>query len=172
MNLLKRKISVIQVPADTTTDKILGYNPNGIVISNGPGDPERADYVIKTTKKLIDSKIPMFGICLGQQMIALASGAKTYKLKFGHRGSNQPVMDINTKKVYITTQNHGFAVDTDSLSGTGLEVSHINLNDKSVEGLRHMSLPIRAVQYHPEAHPGPWDSYYLFDEFVDSIKQR
>jgi len=170
-NLLKRNITVIKVPAKTTADEILNYNPDGIMISNGPGDPERADYVIAAVKELIDEtiRIPLFGICLGLQMVSLACGAKTYKLKFGHRGSNHPVKDLKTGKVSITSQNHGFAVDCESAKNAGLEVTHVNLNDKSVEGVRHRELAVWAVQYHPEAHPGPGDSCYLFDEFLSVL---
>ncbi|HIE34153.1 MAG TPA: glutamine-hydrolyzing carbamoyl-phosphate synthase small subunit [Candidatus Altiarchaeales archaeon] len=164
--ILDRKINVIRVPATTKVEKILSYDIDGIVISNGPGDPEKYGYIIKTIRELINEEIPIFGICLGNQLIALACGAKTYKLKFGHRGSNQPVMDIKTRKVYITSQNHGFAVDSETMKDANLEVTHINLNDNSVEGLRHKELSVIAVQYHPEAHPGPWDNYYLFDEFL------
>jgi carbamoyl-phosphate synthase small subunit len=168
-SLLERKVNVVQVPASATADEILGYDPQGVVISNGPGDPERADYVIKTVEGLM-GHLPMFGICLGQQLIALAAGGSTFKLKFGHRGSNQPVKDLRTGRVYITSQNHGFAVDKDSLGGTDFEISHLNLNDGSVEGLSSERLGVRAVQYHPEAHPGPWDSRHLFDEFLELVK--
>ena len=167
--LLDRKINVIRVPARTSLDKILEYEPDGILISNGPGDPEKAKYVIGTVKKLISEEIPIFGICLGLQIMALASGAKTYKLKFGHRGSNHPVKDLETGRAHITSQNHGFAVDADSIP-EDIEISHISLNDHSVEGIRYKELPIRAVQYHPEAHPGPWYNYYLFDEFTEMMK--
>ena len=167
--LLDRKINVIQVPARTAADRILEYEPDGILISSGPGDPERADYVVKTVRKLISEEIPIFGICLGLQIMALASGAKTYKLKFGHRGSNHPVKDLKMGRVYITSQNHGFAVDANSIP-EDIEISHISLNDQSVEGIRHKELPIRAVQYHPEAHPGPWYNYYLFDEFIEIME--
>jgi len=167
--LLKRRVNIIQIPSKTSADEILKYEPDGIVISNGPGDPERADYVIKTVRKLLSEEIPIFGICLGLQIIALACGAKTYKLKFGHRGSNQPVKDLRTGRVYITSQNHGFAVSPEYAKDCNIEISHINLNDKSIEGIYHKELPVIAVQYHPEAHPGPWDSYYLFDEFLDMI---
>lgn len=166
--ILKRKVNVIQVPAKTSADEILGYEPNAVLVSNGPGDPERADYVVETVKKLISTETPMFGICLGLQIIALASGARTYKLKFGHRGSNHPVKDLKTVRAHITSQNHGFAVDAESMPDD-LEVTHISLNDGSVEGITHKELPIRAVQYHPEAHPGPWYNYYLFDEFIEMM---
>ncbi len=169
-SLLERGVNVIQVPARKSADDILGYEPDGILLSNGPGDPEKADYVIKTVRKLISEEIPMFGICLGLQIMALASGARTYKLKFGHRGSNQPVKDLKTGRAHITSQNHGFAVDAESMEDLDMKISHINLNDKSVEGITHKDLPMRALQYHPEAHPGPWYNYYLFDEFVDMIK--
>jgi len=169
-SLIKRNITVIQVPASTTADEILNYSPAGIMISNGPGDPKRAGYVVSTVQKLMNEKIPVFGICMGIQIVSLACGAKTYKLKFGHRGSNQPVKDLKTGKAHITSQNHGFAVDTESAKNSGLEISHINLNDGSVEGVKHNELPVWAVQYHPEAHPGPWDNYYLFDEFLERIK--
>lgn len=167
--LLDRQINVVQVPAGTSAAGILDYEPDGILVSNGPGDPERADYVIDTVKKLISEEIPMFGICLGLQIMGLACGARTYKLKFGHRGSNHPVKDLRTGRAHITSQNHGFAVDADSLP-EDIEISHISLNDESVEGFIHKEFPMRAVQYHPEAHPGPWYNYYLFDEFVELMK--
>ncbi|MFH0861278.1 MAG: glutamine-hydrolyzing carbamoyl-phosphate synthase small subunit [Candidatus Altiarchaeota archaeon] len=168
--LLERGLQVVRVPATMSSDDILKLKPAGVVLSNGPGDPERADYVIKTVRALADKNLPLFGICLGIQMIALAFGGKTFKLKFGHRGMNQPVKDLDTGSVYITSQNHGFAVDAGSIEGTGLRVSHINLNDNTVEGLRHKTLPVLGVQYHPEASSGPWDNYYLFDEFMRMIK--
>ncbi len=168
-NLLNRKINVIQVPANTTAEKIMSYEPDGILISNGPGDPERPEYVIETVKKLIPEGKPIFGICLGLQLISLANGAKTYKLKFGHRGSNHPVKDLETGRAHITSQNHGFAVDAETLP-ENIRVSHVSLNDNSVEGIVHEELPVRAVQYHPEGHPGPWYNYYLFDEFIEKVK--
>lgn len=168
-SLLDRKINVVEVPAHSKPKEILGFNLDGIIISNGPGDPEKADYVIKTLSELFNTGKPIFGICLGHQLVGLACGAKTYKLKFGHRGANQPVMDLKTRRVFITSQNHGFAVDAESCAKSGLEVTHINLNDRSVEGMRHKTLPLRSVQYHPEANPGPWDNYYLFDEFISAL---
>ncbi len=168
-HILERGINVIQFPAKTPAEKILEHEPDGIVVTNGPGDPERYDYVIKTIENLVKERLPLFGICLGVQLISLAFGAKTYKLKFGHRGSNQPVKDMKTGRVYITAQNHGFAVDAESIKDT-LDISHINLNDQSVEGVMHEELPVMAVQYHPEANPGPHDSYYLFDEFIKILK--
>jgi len=138
------------------------------MLSNGPGDPENVPFAIETVKELIGRK-PMFGICLGHQIIGLALGGKTYKLKFGHRGANHPVKELATGRVHITSQNHGYTVDAESVPK---EVSHININDGTVEGLRHKSLPVFSVQYHPEAAPGPWDSDYLFDRFMKLIKQE
>ncbi len=155
---------VIVVPATTTAREILDLNPDGFVISNGPGDPDPVAYAIETIRDLI-GKVPLFGICFGQQLIGLAMGGKTYKLKFGHRGVNHPVMNLRTGEVEITTQNHGFSVDLDSLAGTGMEQTHVNLNDKTIEGMRHRELPVFSVQYHPEAGPGPHDARYLFNDF-------
>ena len=168
-NLVQSGCQVTVVPAATTADEIMAYKPDGVFVSNGPGDPEPVVYVQKTLQKLI-GKTPLFGICLGHQLLGLALGAKTYKLKFGHRGGNQPVQNIGTGKVEITSQNHGFAVDLDSLIARGAQPTHINLNDKTLEGFRHSSEPLFAVQYHPEASPGPHDATYLFDCFLTMIK--
>jgi carbamoyl-phosphate synthase small subunit len=159
---------VTAVPSDTTAAEILKMNPDGIVLSPGPGDPELLDTIVANVKQLLGKK-PIMGICLGEQLIARAFGAKTFKLKFGHRGGNHPVRELATGLVYITAQNHGYAVDPDTLKD-GLEVSHINLNDGTVEGLRHRKLPIFAIQYHSEASPGPLDNTFLFDQFLEMIK--
>ncbi len=155
------------VPGTSTVDEVLAHNPDGVFLSNGPGDPEPLTYAIDTIRGLIGKK-PVFGICLGQQLLGLAFGGKTYKLKFGHRGANQPVLNRQTGKVEITTQNHGFAVDADTLPDD-VEVTHINLNDNTVEGIRHKTHPVFGVQYHPEASAGPHDSHYLFGEFRRSM---
>lgn len=152
------------VPAHTTAEEVLAMNPDGVFLSNGPGDPADVPEIAAEIKKLFGKK-PIFGICLGHQLIAIAMGAKTYKLKFGHRGTNQPVKDLRTGKVQISAQNHGFAVDAASLEGLPLAVTHVNVNDGTVEGMRHKELPIFSVQYHPEAAPGPDDNMYLFEEF-------
>ena len=152
------------VPSYTKAEEILALEPDGIFLSNGPGDPKDVGDVVEEIRKLVGKK-PMFGICLGHQLLALALGANTYKLKFGHRGSNQPVKDLASGRVHISSQNHGYAVDEKSLEHLPLEVTHISVNDGTVEGLRHKSLPVFSVQYHPEASPGPDDNMYLFDEF-------
>jgi carbamoyl-phosphate synthase small subunit len=155
-------------PANTKADKILGDSPHAIFLSNGPGDPAACTDILAQLPKLIDSRLPTFGICLGHQLLSIALGASTYKLKFGHRGGNQPVKDLQTGRIEITCQNHGFAVDASSLPEE-LKLSHINLNDSSVEGFQHKSLPLFGIQYHPEAHPGPHDSHYLFERFLSSF---
>lgn len=169
--IVAKGINVIKVPAFYNVDKILEYNPSGIVVSNGPGDPSKYDYIIKNVKELMKEKIPMFGICLGHQIIALSLGAKTYKLKFGHHGSNHPVKDLETGKCYITSQNHNFAVDENSCKGLNIKITHRNLNDNSIEGIEYVDdkIKIFSVQYHPEAHPGPHDSYFLFDKFIENL---
>lgn len=159
---------VTVVPGTSTADEILALNPDGVFLSNGPGDPEPLDYAISTIRALIGQK-PIFGICLGLQLLGLALGGKTYKLRFGHRGANQPVLNRRTGKVEITSQNHGFAVDSASLPDD-VEVTHVNLNDQTVEGIRHRTLPVFGVQYHPEAAAGPHDSHYLFTEFLELMK--
>ncbi|ABO50210.1 carbamoyl-phosphate synthase small subunit [Desulforamulus reducens MI-1] len=167
--LNNRKCEVIVVPPTTTAKDILALNPEGIMLSNGPGDPTDVPYAVEIVRDLI-GKVPIFGICLGHQILGLAVGAKTYKLKFGHRGANHPVKDLESGRVYITSQNHGYAVAKDSLP-TDMEVTHINLNDNTVEGMRHLNLPVFSVQYHPEAAPGPMDSEYLFENFLDNMKK-
>ena len=156
---------VTVVPADTTADQTLALKPDGIFLSNGPGDPASMQAVVIEIKKLAASQTPIFGICLGHQLLGEAFGGSTYKLKFGHRGGNQPIKDLTTGKIEITAHNHGFAVDADSLPAD-VEITHINLNDKTVAGLRHKTLPIFSVQYHPESAPGPHDSEYLFGRFI------
>ncbi|MEO7934095.1 MAG: glutamine-hydrolyzing carbamoyl-phosphate synthase small subunit [Chthoniobacterales bacterium] len=171
--LRQKGFAVQVVPATTKAADVLALNPDGIFLSNGPGDPAALDYVFQEVRELMGKK-PIFGICLGHQMLGHAFGGKTFKLKFGHRGGNQPVQDLKTGKVAITAQNHGFAVDADSLPPE-VEVTHINLNDGTVEGLRHKELPIFSVQYHPEAAPGPHDATYFFDEFsklIDTQKSK
>ena len=157
------------VPAQTSAQDILARNPAGVLLSNGPGDPAAVDYAVQTVGRLL-GKVPLFGICLGHQILALALGGKTYKLKFGHRGSNHPVKDLRTGRVEITSQNHGFAVARDSLPET-VEITHLNLNDETVEGIVVRDIPAFSVQYHPEAGPGPHDSRYLFDQFIDLMQQ-
>jgi carbamoyl-phosphate synthase small subunit len=167
--LEKTGFEIIVVSASTSAKAVKAMEPDGIFLSNGPGDPEPVKYATATIKELLGYK-PMFGICLGHQLLGLALGGKTFKLKFGHRGANQPVKNLLSGKVEITSQNHGFAVNTDSLNGKNVEITHINLNDNTLEGFRHTKYPIFSVQYHPEASPGPHDSRYLFDEFVKLMK--
>jgi carbamoyl-phosphate synthase small subunit len=161
---------VTVVPARTSAEDILALKPHGVFLSNGPGDPEPITYAVGNIKKLL-GRVPIFGICLGHQLCGLALGGKTFKLKFGHHGSNHPVKNLRTEKVEITAQNHGFCVDPESLPSSDVEVTHVNLNDHTNEGMRHRSLPLFSVQYHPEASPGPHDARYLFDDFITLMKE-
>ncbi len=169
-SLNKCGCNVTVVPYDTPAEEILALNPDGVFVSNGPGDPEDVKPVIDVLKE-IKGKMPIFGICLGHQLIALSYGAKTYKLKFGHRGGNHPVKNLLTGKIEITSQNHSYAVDEDSLAGTGLDVSHVNLLDNTIEGLVGKADNVCSVQYHPESAPGPQDSFYLFEEFINNMEK-
>jgi carbamoyl-phosphate synthase small subunit len=163
-NFLKRGISVVRVPYDFSAKEILEYKPNGVVVSNGPGDPKKCVETINCVKELVE-KVPVMGICLGNQILTLAFGGDTYKMKFGHRSQNQPALDLKTNRCYITTQNHGYAVDEKCLETSPLECWFLNANDKTVEGIKHRSKPVFAVQWHPEASPGPYDTGFLFDTF-------
>ncbi len=160
---------VTVVPATATAKEILNLKPDGLFLSNGPGDPEGLPYLVSTVRQCV-GKLPIFGICLGHQILGLALGGKTYKLKFGHHGANHPVLDVRTKRVEITAQNHGFSVDPASIPGNEIEMTHLNLNDKTCEGIRHKKLPIFSVQYHPEASPGPHDAHHLFQRFVKLMR--
>ena len=174
-NILRKLVQsgtkVTVVPALTPAEDVVNLKPDGVFLSNGPGDPEPLEFQQAQVRKLI-GKAPIFGICLGHQILARSLGGKTYKLKFGHRGANHPVLNKVTNKVEITSHNHGFAVDPDSLKDSEVELTHVNLNDETLEGFRHKSHPVFCVQYHPEAAPGPHDSYYLFDEFVRLMKEN
>jgi len=173
-NILRRLVHsgcrVTVVPALTSAADVLALNPNGIFLSNGPGDPEPLTTQVGNIRQLIGKK-PIFGICLGNQLLGLALGGKTYKMKFGHRGANHPVRNEITKRVEITSHNHGFAVDPDSLNLNEVEITHVNLNDQTLEGFRHRSEPVFCVQYHPEAAPGPHDSHYLFEDFTKLMRE-
>ena len=168
-SLQNRECSVTVVPWNTTAEEIESFSPNGVFISNGPGDPTDVPETVETIKKL-KGRYPIFGICLGHQIIALSYGAKTYKLKFGHRGGNHPVRNLKTNKIEITSQNHSYAVEKDSIEDTDLKITHINLLDNTVEGVECRKDKVFSVQYHPESAPGPQDSTYLFDEFIELMK--
>ncbi|MGH9691325.1 MAG: glutamine-hydrolyzing carbamoyl-phosphate synthase small subunit [Candidatus Acidiferrales bacterium] len=168
--LVDHGCDVTVVPAQTSAEDVLAMKPNGVFLSNGPGDPEPVTYAVANIRKLL-GRVPLFGICLGHQLCGLALGGRTFKLKFGHHGVNHPVKNLLTEKIEITSQNHGFCVDPDSLSANDVEITHVNLNDHTNEGMRHRSLPLFSVQYHPEASPGPHDARYLFDQFVTLMKE-
>lgn len=167
--LIRRQCDVVVVPHNTTAEQVMALSPDGVLLSNGPGDPNDVPYAVAMVREII-GRIPLFGICLGHQLFALACGATTSKLAFGHRGSNHPVRDLQTGQCYITSQNHGYTVNADSIAPTRLAVSQINNNDLTIEGLRHLDAPAFSVQYHPEASPGPDDSNYLFDTFLDMVR--
>lgn len=169
--LLKRNCDVTIVPYNYSVDQILSFSPKGILLSNGPGDPMDLPKETLLTIASLQEKIPLMGICLGHQLLALANGLQTQKLKFGHRGANHPVLDIDSQKIFMTSQNHGYTVLHDATKPSNLRVSQINLNDKSIEGLKHLSNPVFSVQYHPEANPGPQDTAYLFDHFINAMKE-
>ncbi len=171
-NLLKRGFDVMRVPYDFSAEQILDYKPDGVMISNGPGDPKQCVKSIETVRKLMDEDMPMMGICLGTQILALALGGDTYKLKYGHRSQNQPALDLETGRCYITTQNHGYTAERDSLKDTGLDVWFMNANDKTVEGVKHKTKPAFALQWHPEASPGPYDTEFLFDRFRKLVEAK
>jgi len=171
-NLLERGFEVVRVPYDFSTEQIMEFKPDGVMISNGPGDPKICFKTVETVRELMDKNMPMMGVCLGTQILALAVGGDTYKLKYGHRSQNQPALDLETGRCYITTQNHGYTVERNSLKGTGLEVWFMNANDKTVEGVKHKTKPAFALQWHPEASPGPYDTEFLFDRFKKLVEAK
>jgi carbamoyl-phosphate synthase small subunit len=168
-NLLKRGITVVRVPYGTSAKEILAYHPSGVFVSNGPGDPKKCVKTVEAVRELVE-KVPLMGICLGNQILALAVGGDTYKLKFGHRSQNQPALDVNNNRCYITTQNHGYAIDTECFCRIPLEPWFLNANDRTIEGVKHKSKPAFAVQWHPEASPGPYDTEFLFDLFQKNME--
>jgi carbamoyl-phosphate synthase small subunit len=170
-SLERRGCQILVVPAQTSSQAIKKMKPDGLLLSNGPGDPAANPEIVRTVQNLLDV-LPIFGICLGHQIMGLALGGKTFKLKFGHRGANQPVKYLRNGRVEITSQNHGFAVDLDSLRDPQVELTHINLNDHTLEGMEHKRLPLFSVQYHPEASPGPHDAAYLFDHFLSLMERE
>jgi carbamoyl-phosphate synthase small subunit len=172
-SLRRRHVRVTVVPFDTPYDDIAAMSPDGVLTSPGPGDPENVGSTVDTIRAIVDQEVPYMGVCLGHQLLALAIGAQTSKLKFGHRGGNHPVMDVASGRVYITSQNHGYQVDSATVpTGEGWKVAQISLNDGSVEGLAHERLPVFSVQYHPEGSPGPQDNQYVFDQFIDMLRSR
>jgi carbamoyl-phosphate synthase small subunit len=171
-NLAARGCHIRVVPATATAEDILSFKPHGLFLSNGPGDPAALPYIVETVKKILEKKMPVFGICLGHQILGHAFGGKTYKLKFGHHGGNQPVIDLRNGRVEITAQNHGFAVDMESIPDKDMKLTHINLNDKTCAGMEHSKLPVFSVQYHPEAAPGPHDASHLFDKFIGMMEKN
>jgi carbamoyl-phosphate synthase small subunit len=170
-NVLRMGYRVIRVPWDTSFSKIISYKPKGIIISNGPGDPKMCNSTIQTVVKLLESTLPILGICLGNQIIALAAGGDTYKLKFGHRGQNKGCTDLNTNQTFITSQNHGYGVKSNTLNKTGFKAWYVNSDDDTIEGIKHKSKPIIAVQFHPEASPGPYDCMHVFEEFKELVER-
>ena len=171
-NILRSGYKAVVLPWDSSFEEIMKYNPAGVIISNGPGDPAHCLETIRTATKLIDTSTPTLGICLGNQILALAAGAKTFKLKFGHRAQNKPCKDLNNGQTYITTQNHGYGISPESLDGSGFRIWFSNIDDTTVEGIEHNEKPIVAVQFHPEASPGPYDCTFVFDRFWELIKNR
>ena len=171
-NLLQRGFNVVRVPHDYSAEQILGFKPDGVMISNGPGDPKQCVKTVEAVRELLDRDMPMMGVCLGTQILALAVGGDTYKLKYGHRSQNQPALDLESGRCYITTQNHGYTVQRDSLKDTGLTEWFMNANDKTVEGVKHETKPAFALQWHPEASPGPYDTEFLFDRFRKLAEAR
>ncbi len=169
-NLIRRGVRLVRIPFNASLEEVLSYRPSGVFLSNGPGDPKRCSEAVRCMEGLLETEIPIMGICLGSQILALAAGGDTYKLKYGHRAQNQPVIELETGKGYITTQNHGYAIDHGSLSKTPFVASYINANDRTVEGISHQEKEVFAVQWHPEASPGPYETEFLFDRFMKAVR--